>query len=212
MKILILLNHSSDNRALAEITETNTWRYSARHGYDVMWLREPWDSGRAAVRVFDKLLQLLPLYDAIVTIGSDVLFMNHAVRFEDIIRDGDEIVMAHERLGEQVGYSSDGFSPINNDVVIWRNTPFVASFVEDLIDRAGTWLKLRFFWQQYLADMFLSDGKVEGIRFVDPRVMNACLQKCSGRYKPGDFILHLLALDYETKCVMATIYQHQVIG
>jgi hypothetical protein len=114
--------------------------------------------------------------------------MNHGIRFEDIIQNGDDVVMALERLGEKTGYAPDNFSPINNDVVIWRNTPMTGEIIDNLIDKSAQWLPMRNFWQQYLAEFFCADGKVEGIRFVEPRVMNACLQPCSGRWKPGDFI------------------------
>lgn len=202
MKILVLLNHSTDSVGLARITEKNTWEYTARHGYDVIWLRMQWED--AKVGMLRRLRELLPVYDAVVTIGSDVLFMNHAVRFEDLLEADDDVLMALEMIGEKMGYSADGFSPINNDVAIWRNTANARNLIDDIIDHAPLWLNYRLLWQQYLAGIYLAnEGKVTGIRFVHPRVMNASLQPCEGQWMPGDFILHLLAMDYNSKRLCA---------
>jgi hypothetical protein len=199
MKWLVLLNHSAQNRALAELTAPNTWRYTARHGYDLLTLRLDWEASK--VGLLHAIQARLPEYDAILTVGSDVLFMNHAISLDSLCQPADEVVMAYERLDYKPVNS-----PLNNDVVIWRRTPGTVALLDGLIDAAPQWLRHPWLWQEWLAVQYRERKYVEHVRLVEPRVMNACVQECPGKWQMGDFILHFLDMPLPGKIAFARHY------
>ena len=210
MNTLILLNHSNANRDLAEITAPVTWRYSARHGYDLLTVRISWEESLQIS--FDLLARHLRDYNTVVTAGSDVLFTNHLISVESLLQPEDHVVMSLETLGEKVGYSADGFSPINNDLVIWRRTPETLEFIRTLAAATPVWMKKRLLWQQHLAEEYLERGQIRHCRLLPPRELQSTVQGGSSRWQPGDFALHLLAFPYPVKCALARHHLPLVIG
>lgn len=201
MNTLILLNHSDNNRELAEITAPNTWSYSARHHYDLLTVRIGWEDHLAIG--FDILMRHLRDYEVVVTAGSDVLFTNHALTVEGLLQPDDHVVMSLETLGETAGYSADGFSPLNNDLVLWRRTPETVEFIRTLAAATPVWMKKRLLWQQHLAEEYLERGCLRHCRLTAPRVLQSTVQPGTSRWQVGDFALHLLAFPYAVKCALA---------
>lgn len=191
MRCLILSCHSEVNEPLARLTAENKWDYTARHGYDLLTLRHPWEYWRFAH--LDKISQLLPLYDTIMSVGSDVLFMNHRVKLTDVLLPTDNIIMARESLGDH----KQGWSMINNDVMIWRNTPQTKAVIDRIIAGRATWINCSQLWQWYLSELLFGDGKeqavIDAIRLVEPRVMNAAWlpgPENKSQWQMGDWIFH----------------------
>ncbi len=201
MRALILSCHSSVNEPIARLTAKNKWDYSARHGYDLLTMRMEWEACK--IGYLPAIRSRLALYDVVITIGSDVLFMNPAVRIEDRVRDEDHIVMAREDIGEH----EKGWSLINNDVMIWRNTPEALAVLDRIIADTPKWAAYPQLWQRHLQNLLFSpeemdSGVVAAVRLVEPREMNASNfegQKKSSKWQMGDWIYHAVCGSNEDK-------------
>lgn len=193
MKTLILSCHSTVNEPLARVTALNKWNYSARHGYDLLTLRLEWAEAKLGVLL--RLRELLPLYDAVLMVGSDVLFMNHRCRVEDVVTDSDHLILAREYLG--------GTSSINNDVTIWRNTLVTQRLLDHLIENEPHWRNLPLLWQCYLEKLIAEHpSSASAVRLVEPAVMNASPRggpEGKNRWQMGDWICHLVCGDNTEK-------------
>ena len=209
MKIAILSTHSHGNEDLARVTAQNKWDYSARHGYDLITLRMEWaDCIRGAIL---KLIEILKRYDAVMMIGSDVIFMNHDIKIEDLLAENDNVVMARELLrpSDPENRGVGGGSTINNDVSIWKRTPHAEFLLWSIHNSYPTWKNFKWLWQEWLMWEMDNPDRVasKAIRLVEPRVMNATLQEGidgSGKYQEGDYILHLVDYSNENKLLLAT--------
>jgi hypothetical protein len=175
--------------------------------------RQDWES--AKVGGLRRVAALLPQYDAVLAMGSDILFMNFSIPLDALVQPGDSVVMSLEGLGSQTGapgYSADGFSPINNDLVIWMRCDETADFLQRLIRESPRWLGLRFLWQQWLAELYLAGKeRVNGVRFAPHRELQSCMQPCEAQYQMGDFALHLLAFPEPAKVMLARQMSLQAI-
>lgn len=207
MDYLILSGHSALNEPIAQLTAKNKWDYSVRHGYDLITMRYPWEVWKRDC--LTRILELLPLYKAVLTVGSDVLFMNQRVRIEDVLRPTDNIVLARESIGK----SEEGWSQINNDVVIWANTDKTKEVLQRLIYDRPHWINGPQLWQRHFQNLLLGekaeDSIIEAVRLVEPRVMNATHeegpQKIS-KWEMGDWIFHALCGPNERKFALLQYY------
>lgn len=190
MKTLVLTCHSIINEPLARLTALNKWNYSARHGYDLMTMRMEWPAAKLGLLV--RLREMLPLYDLVLLAGSDVLFMNHRWRVEDVATAEDHLVLAREYLGDPKA----NWSTINNDVTIWRNTMTATRLLDHLIENEPRWRDQQLSWQCYLEKLISEHPpSAAAVRLVEPAVMNASdLGGPDGRnrWKMGDWICHLV--------------------
>lgn len=211
MEYLILSGHSSINEPIARLTAQNKWDYSVRHGYDLLTLRVPWEIWKR--KCLKYVLDLLPHYKGILAIGSDVLFMNHLVRIEDNITSSDNIVLARECSGKP----EDGWSQINNDVVIWMNTDKTRMVLQRLISDMPKWINGPQLWQSHFQKLLIGEKSeseiMEAVRLVEPRVMNSNVeegpQKIS-KWEMGDWIFHALCGPNERKFILLKHYLEMV--
>jgi hypothetical protein len=208
LKTLILSCHSAANEPLARLTAANKWAYSARHGYDLLTIRLDWADHK---RLFlERVREQLDRYDVVLTIGSDVLFMNHAIRIEDRMVELDDIVMARERLGDL----DKGWASINADVMIWRATPRSFHVLDVLIDNTPVWSSWPQLWQRYLEKLLLEQPPISSfVRLVAPREMNATPYPGAlgiNQWQPGDWIFHAVCGDLAGKMEAIQAYLPRV--
>ncbi len=209
MKILILSCHSDNNRQLAGVTAANKWRYSARHGYDLLTIRMSWE--RAQNEGFQVLRQFLPIYDAVMVIGSDVVFTNFNVKIESLIQPGDGLIIAREHLQTVAGNPF----PFNNDVAIWCQSPKSTSLIAEIISQRDQWMKMKWLWQEWLwKNWGDEDSDEEGwhnyVRLVPARAMNSCHQEGEGKWQPGDYVFHAMSMDEPSKIRLCEYYLQAV--
>lgn len=211
MDYLILSGHSAINEPIAKLTAKNKWDYSARHGYDLITMRYPWSMWKEGN--LKRIYELLPLYRAILTVGSDVLFMNQRFQITDVSGPQDNIVMAEEHMGDP----KDNWSQINNDVMIWANTEPTKKVLLRLIEDTPKWIDGPQLWQRHLQELILGESPdpeiKSAIRLVAPRVMNATHEegiKKDSKWEMGDWIFHALCGPNERKYQLLQYYLQMV--
>jgi hypothetical protein len=186
MKILLLTDHSHASQPLAEISAENHWQYSARHGYDYLVIRREWD---VALKEMNKpLLDLFPLYDCIMTFGSDVLFTNFEKRVEDLLIPGDNVILAVEPY--------DWPSYFNLGVMLMRTTRKSYKFFEDTDAAEPEWRGMRLRNQDW-ANLHYREY-ADTLRFVPTRVMNSPYHGIE-KWKRGDWLIHFYGEEKKDK-------------
>ena len=137
MRIKIRTNTSNKIAALSAITQANQQLYAKRHGYE--WACDYFeydtpDFNANALKDLGALRDCIQSTDVLMTVGADVMFMNQWIRIEDILRPDDKVVVAKEKIG---------WWPINNDVMLWVNTPETLAIVDRLINDFDTWKRFQ---------------------------------------------------------------------
>lgn len=192
MKVAVYTNHSSKNIALARLTAMNRWEYSAHNRYDLLTHRMEWEE--CQIGGLRALANHLKTYDAILMVGSDVVFTNFAIRVEDLIEHNDCVVMSRE---------IDGRERLNNDVSIWTHRDESFQLIEQIIRHKDYWYAncTGSLWQGYLRDRILEADPLvlRALRIVAPRVLNATDQSGEWHWQPGDFVCHCLGGLMESK-------------
>jgi len=188
MKILLLSSHSDNNLDLAVLSARNHWEYGARWHYDYMVVREMWDE---CLKNFPEIfMKLLPFYDAILSLGSDVLFTNFDISAESILQPGDCMVVAKEPSGNS--------TTINLGVILLCNHPQTFELLK-LIDRERqTWLKLRLIAQDWMSQNYNTPLIKNSVRIVPTRVMNSTVDG-DNAWKSGDWLVHFYCHKQEEK-------------
>ncbi len=219
MKILILTHHSQGNADLAALTAPNKWRYAASHSYDLMTLRMEWEDAKLGALL--RLRDLLPLYDYVMMVGSDVVFTHFDIRLckfiEGNILHAEDLTLCKESL-------PSGF-PLNNDVCIWRGGESPNTVLRDIIYASTEWLGIRWLWQEWLA-MALKLGRwncpevprgalafydqIDRVQLLPARAMNSCHQEGPGKWQEGDFIFHAVDYTHAEKLKLCELYLGRV--
>jgi hypothetical protein len=180
MRWLILNHHDSDYNELATLTVPNHTAYCKKHGYDYSMRVCSCiaDMGIYANMDYRMLLYFLPFYDAVMTIGTDVLFMNHNINLDDIFP---------ATADQQIAKENIGGSTHNSDVVMWRNTQSTVDIINQLLNERERYEKTAMKWQGHICEMIRTGNPLIGkMNQVDEHVMNTY----PGHWKDGDFILH----------------------
>jgi hypothetical protein len=199
MKILLLDENSHDSQGLAQVSLHNHWLYSSLNYYDHLTIREDWTT---ALEVgYGHLLKLLPLYDVIMSVGSDVLFTNFNTKIEDIIQPGDSIVLSEETAGWP--------SKVNNGVALYCNTPFTLKFARLLTEKHDEWISKRLIMQSWINENLEHPTVKNALRTVPTRVMNSTYRKGKEDWQPGDWLVHFYGRPQNTKMgVMMEFLNH----
>jgi hypothetical protein len=182
MSLAIYNTYSEKIREVSDLTRSNHQSYAARHGYDYISKMMPEEESQGfSLR---PIIDLLYQYHVVVLIGSDVLFMNHRIKFESILQPDDKVVMARE---------SHGWWPINNDVVIFTATQGAKIFCERIVKDASVWMKYEWKWQTHTWNLLQDDPEIAAlVRLVPGKVMNCFpYQGTASYWQLGDFIVHL---------------------
>ncbi len=202
MSTLILTIHSQQNADLARLTAMNKWSYASRHGYDLLTAVLDYDKQVAALLYLQKLL---PHWDTILTMGSDVVIMDQKRPLESLYDVTDSVVLCHEDMPPNQTTAGDVIPPqLNNDVMLWRNhTGLAESLIHELVAHSDEWENKHLSWQGWLSAKW-RDGKLfPGVRVAEPRRFNSTAIESPSHWQPGDFIIHFVRYDNAGKVELA---------
>jgi hypothetical protein len=189
MKILLFTDHSKASSTLAAMSASNHWRYGALNCYDFLTIRREWQE--VLEDMHGPLYKYLPHYDAMMGVGSDVLFTNFEIKIESILQPGDNIVLAEEPKGWP--------SKINLGVVIFCNTPATFEYMRKIDSEKENWKNLRLISQEWINNNMDLPVIKNAIRAVPTRVMNSTYGHTKGSWQPGDFLVHFYGRSQESK-------------
>jgi|FreactcultureFD7_1027221.scaffolds.fasta_scaffold01598_6 hypothetical protein len=197
MNITVSSNFSENIADLYKITGINHRNYCYKHGY--VYLPEHFDySNNYYNLVVDSLKRTkdeLTNSDVLMWIGADTMFMNWSIKIEDVIKFEDHIVIAKEQ---------SCWWPINNDVMIWKNTWQSHYVLDRIINEFDTWKNYPWSVQTHLWNMIQEDEIVrKAIRIVDAKVMNQHPKD----WQLGDWIVHFYGMPIPNKVQAATEFQ-----
>lgn len=207
MRTLILTGHSEGGKhqELAELTRSNKQAYANKHGYDFVDLVIPYCKA-GFLQHLDAIKNALNNYERVMTVGADVLFMNHKIALDSF--DHFPVTIAREH---------NCFWPVNNDVMIWTTSspiydgwkpyPPSLTILERLIQDVDLWMTYCWYWQIHIWNLRCEEEFFEKhINIVEARAMNSTLIKGESEFQCGDFILHLLGMPNENKIALAKTY------
>jgi hypothetical protein len=188
MRIKIRTNTSPKIKELSDITLVNQIGYAKRNGYD--WESYVFDY----VNYNDNAIQdMLGLREAILStdvlmwVGADVMFTNWAIKIEDILKEGDSVVVAREK---------GGWWPINNDVMIYVNNEKTINYIDRMIADFDIWKQYIWRQQQHLWNLIIEDEVIrDTVRIVDSQVMNQSMKN----WQLGEYTVHFYGMPIKEK-------------
>jgi hypothetical protein len=189
MKILLYTDHSKTSANLAAISASNHWRYSAHHCYDFLTVRREWNE--VLKNMNEPLYKYLPLYDAVMVFGSDVLFTNFDIGIENIYKPGDNIILAEEPKGWP--------SKVNLGVIIYCNTTATFDFLHKIDQEHDNWVNLRLISQEWITNNLDLPVIKNALRVVPTRTMNSTYGHTKACWQPGDWLVHFYGRGQDTK-------------
>lgn len=188
MRIKIRTNTSAKIRELSEITLVNQIGYAKRNGYD--WESYVLDYSRyneVAIEDLYGLREAILSTDVLMFVGADVMFTNWAIKIEDILKEGDSVVVARER---------GGWWPINNDVMIYVNNEKTIAYIDRMIADFDIWKQYVWRQQQHLWNLIIEDESIrDTVRIVDSQVMNQSMKN----WQIGEYIVHFYGMPIKEK-------------
>jgi hypothetical protein len=186
---------------LSEITQKNHAGYCARHGYKYECLSFDYENFNAnIVDHLKRAYECLKRSDILMMVGADTMFLNWRIKIEDLLRPEDRVLVAREQFG---------WWPINNDVMIYRNTPEALGLFRRLIDDFEVWKHYPLSVQAHLWNLLQEDESARSaVRVVDAKVMN----QHPNHWQLGDFIVHFYGLELPEKIRLAKNYNARFGG
>jgi hypothetical protein len=188
MRIKIRTNTSPKIKELSDITLVNQIGYAKRNSYD--WESYHLDYSRYNEVAIDDLHGLraaVQSVDVLMWVGADVMFTNWAIKIEDILKDGDSVVVARER---------GGWWPINNDVMIYVNNEKTINYIDRMIADFDIWKQYVWRQQQHLWNLIVEDKDIRNtVRLVEAQVMNQSMKN----WQIGDYIVHFYGMPIKEK-------------
>jgi hypothetical protein len=200
MKTLLLTSHSKESTYLAKLSKSNHWEYSSARGYDYLVKREEWSE--LLKRPYQAIEDLLPFYDNILLVGSDVLFTNFDKGVEDIVKDGDNIIAPSELPNSR--------TKLNMGVVIFCNTRATFDLINLIHEKHDEWINMPLIIQGWLDKNHELPVVKDTIRLVDGKVMNSTYKtRGNQNWKPGDWLVHFYGRKHTEKpTVMKEFIRH----
>lgn len=194
MSTLILSNYGKSIQDLNAITEPNKLAYAEKHGYK--FENNCIDYSGDQLRFLHSIKARLDVFEIVMTMGCDAMFMNFSREIDPA--EGASITLAREHIS---------WWPINNDVVIWRNTREAHFVLQKLIDDEPIWSQYPWLWQNHIWNLMQRETIIDhAVDIREAREMNACLQGGLGQWQLGDWILHLLNFPNAKKVEYAKDY------
>ena len=188
MRIKIRTNTSPKIKELSDITLVNQIGYAKRNGYD--WESYVLDYSRYNDNAIEDMLGLkaaIQSTDVLMFVGADVMFTNWSIKIEDILKDGDSVVVARER---------GGWWPVNNDVMIYVNNEKTIAYIDRMINDFDIWKQYVWRQQQHLWNLIIEDESIRNtVRLVDSQVMNQSMKN----WQIGEYIVHFYGLPIKEK-------------
>ena len=188
MRIKIRTNTSPKIKELSDITLVNQIGYAKRNHYD--WESYVLDYSKYNDNAIEDMLGLkaaIQSTDVLMFVGADVMFTNWSIKIEDILKDGDSVVVARER---------GGWWPVNNDVMIYVNNEKTIAYIDRMINDFDIWKQYVWRQQQHLWNLIIEDEAIRNtVRLVDSQVMNQSMKN----WQIGEYIVHFYGLPIKEK-------------
>jgi len=179
-----------------KITGVNHQNYCDKHGYGYSCPSFDYSKfNQKIVQEMKKLRTDIKKVDILMWAGADVMFMNWNIKIEDILQDNDHMVIARER---------SSFFPINNDVIIYKNTKETLYVLDRIINEFDVWQHYPWRVQTHLWNMIQEDERVaKAIRLIEPKVMNQHPKD----WQLGDWIVQFYGMTIADKLAHAQYFQ-----
>jgi len=188
MKICVFSTFSSRINCLHDVTAPNKQAYCDRHGYQFKDLEIDYHKQEETLRI---LMATLLENDIVMMMGCDTAFSNPDIRIEDrAVLEDPRAVISAEDLGN---------NPINNDVMIWKNTPDCINLLTYVIDEISMWINHGWLWQNHMTERYLHHLVIKPSRYMNStfvpwaREGNVVTQIPNlSSWEPGDWVIHSL--------------------
>ena len=192
MKITIHTNTSEKIAELTKYTGLNHLEYCHKHGYQYDSSIFNYDDyNKNIIRELESILELFKYNDIVMLVGADTMFMNWNIKVEDLLRPEDHVLVARE---------NSAWWPINNEVMIYKNTPEAIALFQRWIDDFEIWKYYPWTLQTHLWNLIQEDQLVRNIvRVVDAKVMN----QHPKHWQLGDYIVHFYGMPINNKISLA---------
>lgn len=112
MKLVMLSNFSLNNKCVVDLTLANHYEYCAKYNIDILYTQSKYQP----YNDLDEIENLWNRYDAVITVGTDILFTNAEKNICDFISEG-IITIQKESYGHLPNNS--GYA-LNGDFIIWK--------------------------------------------------------------------------------------------
>jgi hypothetical protein len=190
MKVAIFSTYSDRIPALNDVTAANKQAYCDQHGYNFINLGIDYDRHIDTLKVLQAVVND---NDITMQMGCDTAFTNFDIKIEDQAELFDpRPVISQEELGN---------NPINNDVMIWKNTAQCIELLNLIINEAPLWLTHGWLWQNHIAEHYL-----DKVCVMDSRYMNSTFVPWiregnvftkipnASSWQLGDWVIHALGM------------------
>ena len=195
MKVLVISSYSENVAGLNFVTSMNKSWYCNQHGYQF----ENIDSQYYEyMNVLHILRDRIKENDIVMNMGCDTAFTNIAIKIEDkAILDDPRPVISKEELGN---------NPVNNDTMIWKNTPECIDLIDRIIDEHDQWKNHGWYWQNHISINYLDKLKIMPARHMnstffpyDRNGNEVTQKKCPSSWEVGDWVMHALGFPINTR-------------
>jgi len=208
MRCLITTTYAVNFDSLAELVIPNHLKYCRKHGYDYNLHHTPTFNGPTVYFNvnLELVMRMLPVYDMIVSIDFDLLFMDLNVTLESLIPEEAKQMMAEENIGG---------SPYNAGVIFWKNDMSSHNLIKHILDTRKQNEDRIHNWQDQLVDLLkVNDPLVRNMQIVPGHLINAYAgdNKPEEQWKKGDFICHFFCAALPSKIDLANKYLPLVEG
>lgn len=201
-KIGFLNTYDQNYKKVADLFRHNKMEYCVKNGYDYLEVvREAYPNKHAAYNKFLVTLEYLPYYDWIFYNDVDSIIMNQNIKLESLLDENYKFIISYDING------------LNSGMWFAKNSTFANNFLVDCFEKSGFENYKGWADQISLANCYLYSGEaMQNIKLVQQAQFNSYIYDNfyfedtktkafypQGKYKTGQFMLHLCGMDYETR-------------
>lgn len=163
MRICILTSYTDNIRwgnygkcDYGDLSSTNHLEYANLHGYS--YLKQivkdsDYSNWHPTWIKIDVLLKTLPLFDYVVWIDADAVFVNKEINIESFIDNNIDLVIPKLEIDKSTG---NVWTNTTTGFMIWKNSEWSVSMLNRLWSQPGDY-RFEFFHEQSRLDEFLKD-------------------------------------------------------
>lgn len=163
MRICILTSYTDNIRwgnygkcDYGDLSSTNHLEYANLHGYS--YLKQivkdsDYSNWHPTWIKIDVLLKTLPLFDYVVWIDADAVFVNKEIKIESFIDNNIDLVIPKLEIDKSTG---NVWTNTTTGFMIWKNSEWSVSMLNRLWSQPGDY-RFEFFHEQSRLDEFLKD-------------------------------------------------------
>lgn len=189
MRTCLLQTHSNVNEDLYQLTLPNHAAYAGVHGYDMHQVNRSYKEVWWGIE--DLILDLLPRYDRILTVGSDVIFTNMGMPLDEFDDGEHSVFITEEGLGS---------AWLNFDVVLWTKSAGVRDVIAALRETRPRYVEHPWGLQAGIAMLASEPHMQHLIGIYGPRTMQSSPYiGHPGMWYEGDFALHFVGMSNKDK-------------